>query len=239
MARFLYIFPHPDDESFGPAAGMHAQLREGHEVFLLTLTRGGATKMRFSLNKTVEEMGLIRLKELEAVRDYLQLTGLTVLDLEDGGLREMDPRELEWIIREQIEQIQPNIVVTYPVHGISGHHDHLVCHAVVKRLYVELLEIHTYLQRLAFFTLPDLEETPTQGGMVRVNRSRKAFIDCVLTLTPANEKALVDCLNCYPTYRQVIEETGVAHKAWETLHFELFGEDYKPPITSLTENLPR
>ena len=44
--KFLYIFPHPDDESFGPTAGMFLQLEQGHEVHLLTLTKGGATKER-------------------------------------------------------------------------------------------------------------------------------------------------------------------------------------------------
>lgn len=32
--RILYIFPHPDDESFGPARAMAAQRRQGHDVYL-------------------------------------------------------------------------------------------------------------------------------------------------------------------------------------------------------------
>ena len=44
--RILYVYPHPDDESFGPARAMAAQRRQGHEVYLLTLTRGEATKVR-------------------------------------------------------------------------------------------------------------------------------------------------------------------------------------------------
>ena len=43
--RILYIFPHPDDESFGPAPVIKAQVDQGHEVFLLTLTRGGAAEI--------------------------------------------------------------------------------------------------------------------------------------------------------------------------------------------------
>ncbi|MFC2176745.1 PIG-L family deacetylase, partial [Bacteroidota bacterium] len=35
--RLLYIFPHPDDESFGPIPAIHQQLAQGNEVFLLTL----------------------------------------------------------------------------------------------------------------------------------------------------------------------------------------------------------
>ena len=42
----LYVFPHPDDESFGPGPALARQVREGHAVHLLTLTKGGATKVR-------------------------------------------------------------------------------------------------------------------------------------------------------------------------------------------------
>ena len=29
--RILYVFPHPDDESFGPARAMATQRRQGHD----------------------------------------------------------------------------------------------------------------------------------------------------------------------------------------------------------------
>ena len=45
----LYIFPHPDDESFGPAAVIDKSIKSGDEVHLLTLTKGGATKQGSSL----------------------------------------------------------------------------------------------------------------------------------------------------------------------------------------------
>jgi len=52
--RILYIFPHPDDESFGPARAMAAQRRQAHDVYLLTLTRGEATKVRHKFGWTLE-----------------------------------------------------------------------------------------------------------------------------------------------------------------------------------------
>src|SRR5215218_3127402 len=105
--RILYIFPHPDDESFGPAPVMSRQIDNGHEVFLLTLTKGGATKVRHTLGLSIEQMGEIRYQEMLRVDKVLQLTGMTVLDLPDSGLSEMDPREIEDIIAAHIEQISP------------------------------------------------------------------------------------------------------------------------------------
>ena len=62
--KILYIYPHPDDESFGPAHVTAKQRRQGHAVYLLTLTKGGATKQRFKYNYSIEQMGNIRYQEM-------------------------------------------------------------------------------------------------------------------------------------------------------------------------------
>jgi N-acetylglucosamine malate deacetylase 2 len=85
-------------------------------------------------------MGEVRYEEMLEVKKVLNLSGMTVLDLPDSGLKEMDPRDIELVIKDEIEKIKPEVVVTYPVHGISGFHDHLISHGVVKRVYVELKE---------------------------------------------------------------------------------------------------
>jgi LmbE family N-acetylglucosaminyl deacetylase len=88
--RALFIYPHPDDESFGPGPALASLLRRGHEVFLLTLTRGGATRQRHKYGYSVEEMGEVRFREMQEVARVLGLTGMTVLDLPDSGLKEID-----------------------------------------------------------------------------------------------------------------------------------------------------
>src|SRR5688500_7528198 len=113
--KILYIFPHPDDESFGPARAMYKQQREGHEVYLLTLTKGGATKQRHKYGYSVEEMGEARHKEMLDVAKVLKFRGMTVLDLPDSGLKEMDPRDIEKAVKDEIEKIKPDVVVTYAV----------------------------------------------------------------------------------------------------------------------------
>ncbi len=61
--RILYIFPHPDDESFGPGPVIKQQLEQGNEVYLLTLKRGGATKVRHKLGLTVEQWGMCAIRK--------------------------------------------------------------------------------------------------------------------------------------------------------------------------------
>lgn len=233
--RILYVFPHPDDESYGPARAMSKQRREGHEVYLLTLTKGGATKQRFRFGYSIEEMGEVRYKEMLDVAQALDLTGLTVLDLPDSGLKEMDPREIEAVVAEHIEQIQPDVVVTYAVHGISGFFDHIVCHAVVKRAYVELRERAPYLKRLAFYTMT--QEEVAEFDWVHLTGSKPEDIDVVVPLDEDDLEAMSRALDCYVTYAATVEESGIKRHMSRAAYFELYQESYDPPLESLVERL--
>lgn len=236
--RYLYIFPHPDDESFGPAAVIHQQLKQGHEVYLMTLTKGGATKQRFRLGLSIEEMGEVRYREMLDVSNTLGLSGMEVLDLPDSGLKEMDPRLIERVVAQHIETIRPDILVTYPVHGISGFHDHLVTHAVVKRVYLDMKDNGAnYLKRLAFMTLPDSEAPVFQDGGFRLKHTEKELVDCVIPLTEADTDMFIKCLSCYETYQDTIAESGVVEKIGQQLYFEIYDEDFDPVIDDLTNGL--
>ncbi|MGB2982697.1 MAG: PIG-L family deacetylase [Candidatus Bipolaricaulia bacterium] len=235
--KILYVFPHPDDESFGPARAISAQVRTGHDVHLLTLTRGGATKERHRLGYSIEEMGAVRHAEMEEVTKVLGLADLTVLDFPDGGLKELDPREIEAAVASHIERARPAIIVTYPVHGISGFHDHLVTHAVVKRVFVELRGAGaSYLQRLAFVTLTE-EQATAASGMHRLSGSTAEEIDCVMVAADEDMDAFRSALDCYATYREMIERTGVRESLDRIVAFEIFAESHDPPLDDLCAGL--
>ncbi|MBZ0266415.1 PIG-L family deacetylase [bacterium] len=234
--RILYIFPHPDDESFGPAGGIWQQKRQGHEVFLLTLTKGGATKQRFKFNYSIEEMGEVRYKEMLEVEKTLNLNGMTVLDFPDSGLKEMDPRELEAAIQQHIEEIRPEVVITYAVHGISGFHDHLVSHAVVKRVYLEMKENGAnHLKRLALLTIP--EDGADKNPAFKMNPSKDEEIDCTLNLTDEDVAKFEAALNCYKTYQEVIQKTNVVELVGTRVYYEFFQEDFDPKVDDITAAL--
>jgi LmbE family N-acetylglucosaminyl deacetylase len=232
--RILYIFPHPDDESFGPARAIAAQRRQGHDVYLLTLTRGEATKMRHKFGWTLEEIGEARYRELLAVGTTLDLTGLRVLSLPDGGLKELDPSTIEKPIRDEIVRIAPHVLVTFPIHGISGFHDHIVTHFAVTRVYLDLHGgAYPSLQRLAFFTVAS---APAEFPW-HVNVSPPGEIDCVCQVTDSDMERFHEALDCYVTYADVIARTRVHDVFGSHVHFEVFREDHEPPLTDLCEGL--
>jgi N-acetylglucosamine malate deacetylase 2 len=238
--RILYIYAHPDDESFGPSPVMKQQLQQGHEVYMLTLTRGGATKVRHKLGLTVEEMGEIRFKEMKKVEAFLGLTSMTVMNLVDGGLQEMDPREIEKIVADHIKMIKPQLIVTYPVHGVSGFHDHLVTHAVVKRVFMELKESGaSYLKRLAFITLPNKTDQVNIQGSFVIKNSDPMLIDCEVHMTDKDVQVFKQSLSCYETYKEMIEKSGVVGMLGDRMFFEIYKEDHKPVLTDLTAGIEK
>ncbi len=230
---FLYVFPHPDDECFGPAPAIARQVREGHDVHLLTLTKGGATKQRERLGLSVEEMGAVREREMRAVEVQLGLTSLVVLDLPDGGLVDMDPRIIERAVGQRVTDVQPDVIVTYAYHGNSLHADHLVTHAVVKRVYCAAREHAGGPRRLALFTLVEGEMAGAAGHLRGVAADR---IGARIRYTPADRAVAAAALARYETYAQaiaehdplsVVDQSGVA--------FVLFGEPIPdPPLGDLT-----
>ncbi|SHF49509.1 N-acetylglucosaminyl deacetylase, LmbE family [Fodinibius roseus] len=233
--KILYVFPHPDDESFGPAPAMAAQLRQGEEVYLLTLTRGEATKQRFRLGVDKKEMGQIRFQEMQCVKEVLGLSGMEVCDLPDSGLKELDPKQIETIIDEHIEAIQPDILVTYAVHGISGFEDHLVSHAVVKSVYCDRKRKgKSCPRRLAFFTHYNEMEGE---GTFRLTSSKMEDIDCWIEASDEDYQKFYDALDCYKTYQQVIEKSNVKNEVGKRVPFEIFQENFDPPLQDLAEAL--
>lgn len=233
--KILYIFPHPDDESFGPAPAISAQLREGHNVYLLTLTKGEATKQRHKLGISKEEMGEIRFKEMQCVEKVLGLSGMTVLDMPDNELKWKNPIEIEDAIESHIHDLKPDIVVTYAVHGISGFHDHLVTHAVVKRVFCKMkYEGTPYPKRLAFYTR---QGEVVQNNNFRLSASNDEEIAFVQKCNEEDMDKFHRALDCYETYKEVIKRSNVRNEVTNEVAFEIFGEKIEGRLHSISDKM--
>lgn len=236
MASILYIFPHPDDECFGPAPILARQRHNGHDVHLLTLTRGEATSQRDRLGYSKAEMGETRYQEMQDVAETLDLTSLTVQEYPDGELAELNPLVLEDEVGRFIHERSPDVVVTYPVHGISGHPDHLVTHAVVKRVACSLWRDGAdHPKRLAFFTLPPAPDDADRSE--HLTHSPPSLIDCTVPVAEEDLQTGRDALHCYATYRPVIEEHQPLRSVTDGVSFELFGQTYDSTLSGLFEEL--
>ena len=205
-------------------------------MHLLTLTRGGATKQRERLGLSIEEMGVVREREMRQMESQLGLTSLVVLDLPDGGLVDLDPRLIERAIAKRVEETRPDVMVTYAYHGNSLHPDHLVTHAVVKRVYCVVRALTGGPRRLALFTLVEGEMAGAAGHLRGEPAER---IGARIRYTPADRTVAAAALAQYATYASqiashdplsLVDQSGVA--------FVLFDESVPPePLDDLTDGL--
>jgi LmbE family N-acetylglucosaminyl deacetylase len=143
---------------------------------------------------------------------------------------------LDSVVEDAIAQHAPDVVVTYPVHGISGHPDHLVTHAVVKRVVCQRrAEGHAHPARLAFFTL-----LPPGDDEDRPDHLRHSAAEDVDGVVPFGEAALAQghaALDCYRTYQSVVEAHRPLDAVQSGVPFELFGETPDARLTDLADAL--
>ena len=236
--RILYIFPHPDDESFVHAAAISHHKRHGHEVHLLTLTKGGATKVRHKLGLSIAEMGEVRHKEMLDVARVLKLDSFKILDLPDSGLADIDPRVIEQAITDHVLWLKPDILVSYPVHGISGFHDHLVTHAVVKRIFCQLRDDGIqWLRRFAMFTISPDQQRDFEASAIPIKSTPEHQLHVRTNVTPEDNAEMDRALDCYVTYKETIDKTMKTAPAFKEIVFQLFDEQPENLLTDITEGL--
>jgi len=118
------VLAHPDDESFGCAGALALAHDAGRVVRLLVVTRGEAGTAEGAEDP---EFGEVRIEELRCAASKIGFTEVTVLEgYPDGGVADMPFDGLVDEIAAWLDDRQPDAVITFGPHGITGHPDHVV-----------------------------------------------------------------------------------------------------------------
>ncbi|MFC1512167.1 hypothetical protein ACFL5H_03115 [Candidatus Latescibacterota bacterium] len=75
-------------------------------------------------------------------------------------------------------------------------------------------------------------------GAIKLNGSKQEDIDCIIETDKEDVDRAKASLDCYVTYRDTIEETGIKTFIIRQVTFEIFGEDFKPPLGDIFDKLP-
>jgi len=120
----LAVFAHPDDEAFR-CGGLLALLAEcGVEVNLLTATRGEAGSCGDPPLCKAEDLAEVRERELQCACSALGILPPAFLDYPDGNLAEVDEEEAIARITAIARELRPQVLLSWPADGLSGHPDH-------------------------------------------------------------------------------------------------------------------
>ncbi|MDO8968083.1 PIG-L deacetylase family protein [Algoriphagus sp.] len=133
--RVLVIFPHPDDEV--TVAGTLMKLKdEGHEIQIVCLTRGE----KGNSAGIADEVTLARLRtdEMQKAAELIGADELHLKNYPDSGLEKMGLDSLKEIIRNLINEINPDVLISYDSKvGLYGHPDHRLTGQAVEEVFLE------------------------------------------------------------------------------------------------------
>ena len=99
--------------------------RRGVEVHLLTATRGQEGSCGDPPMCTPEELPAVREQELRCACAALGIAPPRLLDYCDGSLADVDEEEGAAQVLLAIEMLRPQVLLTWPPDGLSGHADHM------------------------------------------------------------------------------------------------------------------
>ncbi len=123
--KIIFVFAHPDDESFSSGGTIAKFTKEGNTVKLITATRGEAGQVGNPPITTKEDLGKTREEELRKVTKILGISKIYFLDLKDGTLSKIPKKLLIDKIYSILQLEKPDVVVTFNKEGGSRHPDHM------------------------------------------------------------------------------------------------------------------
>ncbi|MFO8036479.1 MAG: PIG-L deacetylase family protein [Anaerolineales bacterium] len=121
QSTVLAVFAHPDDETFRCGGTLARLARRGTQVWVLCATRGEAGIPDLG----AEETGRIREDELRCASLALGIEPPRFLDYRDGTLNQVNEEEAVAQITAAVQELRPQVLLTWPPDGISGHSDHV------------------------------------------------------------------------------------------------------------------
>ena len=129
--RVLAVFAHPDDETLCAGGTLAKYANAGAEVRVVSLTKGGTGQIRDAGAATRATLTAVREREFHAAGKHLGLTETRCLDYPDGELSDIDAQVLVELASQLLDELDPDVVITFGPDGFSGHPDHVAVGAAV------------------------------------------------------------------------------------------------------------
>ncbi|MEP7112767.1 MAG: PIG-L family deacetylase [Ilumatobacteraceae bacterium] len=116
----LGVWAHPDDESYLSAVLMSRIVKVGGRVVLASATRGEGGG-----SGDPAELAMCRENELRTAMANLCVRDVRFLGYGDGQCTDADAEQAVHSIIALIEDVRPDVIVTFGPDGITGHPDHV------------------------------------------------------------------------------------------------------------------
>ncbi|TKK85445.1 N-acetyl-1-D-myo-inositol-2-amino-2-deoxy-alpha-D-glucopyranoside deacetylase [Herbidospora galbida] len=211
--RLLLVHAHPDDETIGTGATMARYAAEGAHVTLVTCTRGEEGEIIPSTLSHLgpDDLGAYRERELAAACRALGVDDHRFLGYRDSGMMGAasndDPRcfwrapvdEAAERLLQIIDEVRPQVIVTYDENGLYGHPDHIQAHRVAWRAFEQAGTVAKFYQtaqlrsemleaaaRMEIFRPEDVDALGYGRETVTTSIDARAYLDAKLNALRAH-----------------------------------------------------
>ncbi len=130
--RIVFLFAHPDDETFGCGGTIALYARKGVRCTVVSATKGEAGKVLDSQIPSGADVGSVRQRELECACQVLGARPPLFMGYVDGTLASLDQREAAHRTLSLLSALEPDVIVSFDQWGVYGHKDHLAVHRWVQ-----------------------------------------------------------------------------------------------------------
>jgi LmbE family N-acetylglucosaminyl deacetylase len=116
---------HPDDETFRCGGTLALLARRGVTIQVLTATRGEAGSPDVLSPDGRDRLALTREQELHCACAALGVEPPLLFTYSDGKLSTVADEEAVGQVLAVMDEFRPQVVITWPPDGLSGHPDHI------------------------------------------------------------------------------------------------------------------
>ena len=149
--KILYVFAHPDDETFSCGGTICHFHKSGHKQILFCATHGEAGKTGNPPLCSQEELGNVRKQELQNALSILGMDQLILKDYGDGRLAEQPFSTIVGELCSVMNEFRPDRIITFPPSGISGHPDH----KIIQKATLAAVQNISFPTKLYYIVIPE------------------------------------------------------------------------------------
>lgn len=208
--KIVFVFAHPDDESFSSGGTIAKLNQEGSEIKLIVATRGEEGQVGEPPVTTKEKLGEVREKELKAAAKILGISYIYFLDYRDGTLKNITSKELVKKVFSILKQELPDIVVTFEKQGISRHPDHMKISKVATIAFKKYMKISRKNIKLYHTAIPAsfIKKLEKKGILYDTFGKMKGTIESEIT-------TIVDISKTMDKKIRAMQAHKTQHSDWE------------------------
>lgn len=219
--KIVFVFAHPDDESFSSGGTISKLTKEGNDVVLITATKGEEGQIGNPPITTKKNLGVTREKELLCAAKVLGISKVHFLGFHDGDLNKLAKGKIKSKVLSILNNESPDVVVTFNKEGGSLHPDHIQINKSATEAFLEYMKDVKKHVRLYYSSMPKsfIEELKARGLTYNIYGEIKGTPDEQITTIidisdTINDK--INALKCHRTqnkdwerYLQKLEETKI------------------------------